>query len=656
VRRATPVELPHDSDKSYRRSSTVIRTFVRGLGLAAFLVACSDASGPTAPQAPAGGPSLALGLASGASADTLVVGETLQLTAALPKRKGKATASATVWSSSNATAATVTQTGLVSALAAGSTVITAQNNLGSESATILVLAAAAPAPPPPPPAGGVTAPALPQAYVNTAPVTPTGATHLVRAGDDLQRVLNAAAPGDLIELAAGATFTGNFVLPAKTGDAWITIRAGAGTTLPAFGQRVTPSHASTMPKLVTPNASPALATAAGAHHYRIVGVEIAAAPAVTTAYTLVAFGTAGSGQSTLAQVPRDLVLERAYVHGAGTLDLRRCVTLNSASTAVIDSYLAACHSRTGDSQAIVGWNGPGPFKIANNYLEGAGENVMFGGADPSVADLVPSDIEIRRNHFFKPLAWQSAGWVVKNLLEFKNARRVLVEANVLENSWAGEHSGFALFWKSVNQDGGAPWSTTSDVTFQYNVVRRVAAVLNLSGAAEAHPAVPPTRFRIAHNVFEQVGDATLPSDGKVGRLWQLYEATHVELAHNTGVGTTHGVLLVGAPVSGGLVLRDNVFGGGPGIASADGRGYGTPALDYHVPGWNVRGNVVIGAPASSSAFPGGNLYPSTASEGGLSSDLRVVAAPALGSATTDGLPPGADRTAVEQKTAGVVIR
>ncbi len=331
------------------------------------------------------------------------------------------------------------------------------------------------------------------------------------------------------------------------------------------------------------------------------------------------------------------------------------MALNSASTAVIDSYLADCHTRGTDSQAILGWNGPGPFKIVNNYLEGAGENVMFGGGDPSIPDLVPSDIEIRRNHFFKPLSWQTAGWTIKNLLEFKNARRVLVEGNVFENCWAGDQSGFALVWKSVNQDGTAPWSTTSDVTFQYNVVRRVGAALNLAGGPEVNPAVTATRFRVAHNVFEQVGDPSLPSDAKVGRLWQLYGATHVELAHNTGVGTTQGVWLVGAPISGGLVVRDNIFGGGPGIASAEGQGYGTSALNYHAPGWNVRGNVVIGSAAASSAFPTNNLYPATASDGGLSSDLRVVAAPALGSATTDGQTVGADRATVEQKTAGVIV-
>jgi hypothetical protein len=61
-----------------------------------------------------------------------------------------------------------------------------------------------------------------------------------------------------------------------------------------------------------------------------------------------------------------------------------------------------------DSQAIAGYNGAGPFRIINNYLEGAGENVLFGGSDPAVTNLVPSNIQIRQNLLTKPLAWRNA--------------------------------------------------------------------------------------------------------------------------------------------------------------------------------------------------------------------------------------------------------
>lgn len=71
---------------------------------------------------------------------------------------------------------------------------------------------------------------------------------------------------------------------------------------------------------------------------------------------------------------------------------------------MVDSHLSEAHVVGFDAQAICGVNGPGPFKIVNNYLEGSGENIMFGGADPAIRDLVPSDIEFRGNHCFKPLS------------------------------------------------------------------------------------------------------------------------------------------------------------------------------------------------------------------------------------------------------------
>ena len=75
---------------------------------------------------------------------------------------------------------------------------------------------------------------------------------------------------------------------------------------------------------------------------------------------------------------------------------------------MLNSYISDIKAVNADSQAINGYNGAGPFTIENNYLEAAGENVLFGGADPAVTNLVPSDIVLRRNHLFKPLAWRNA--------------------------------------------------------------------------------------------------------------------------------------------------------------------------------------------------------------------------------------------------------
>ena len=263
------------------------------------------------------------------------------------------------------------------------------------------------------PAGtvGQNEPELPRVFLDTTYSPPTrGRLLSVGAGGDLQAALHASRPGDVIELQAGAIFTGNFILPKKPGADWIYIRSSAHALLPRPGTRVLPSHASLMPKIDSRSRAPAIRTAAGAHHYRFVGIEVTARGATrsTGPYSdnNVVYLEAEDGQTSLSQVPTDIVFDRCYVHGTATGSVRRGIAMNGARIAVVDSYLADFHEVGADSQAISGWNGPGPFKIVNNYLEGAGENLMFGGADPAIPDLVPSDIEIRRNHLFKPLSWK----------------------------------------------------------------------------------------------------------------------------------------------------------------------------------------------------------------------------------------------------------
>ena len=55
--------------------------------------------------------------------------------------------------------------------------------------------------------------------------------------------------------------------------------------------------------------------------------------------------------------------------------------MSPRDSAIIDSLRCRMsfhqRRRAGDPH----YNGPGPYKIANNYLEGSGENVVIGGAD-----------------------------------------------------------------------------------------------------------------------------------------------------------------------------------------------------------------------------------------------------------------------------------
>src|SRR5437870_11631426 len=54
----------------------------------------------------------------------------------------------------------------------------------------------------------------------------------VRPGDNLQMILNEAAPGDTIVLRAGASYIGNLTLPRKTGNEYITIQSSRVAELP----------------------------------------------------------------------------------------------------------------------------------------------------------------------------------------------------------------------------------------------------------------------------------------------------------------------------------------------------------------------------------------------------------------------------------------
>jgi cellulose synthase/poly-beta-1,6-N-acetylglucosamine synthase-like glycosyltransferase len=489
-----------------------------------------------------------------------------------------------------------------------------------------------------------SAPESPRALVDVPKLETTGRTMRVAADGDLQKVLDEARPGDRIELTPRATYQGPFHLKAKDGDGWIVITSPGA--LPKPGRHVAPAEAAAMPKLVS-SGDFVVATDAGAHHYRFVGIEFApkAGSFVTSLVQI------GDKEAAANALPHHIIIDRCYLHGDPKLGARRGVALNGSHLAVVDSYFSDFKEVGADSQAVSGWNGPGPIKIANNYLEAAGENIMFGGADPAIRDLVPSDIEIVRNHLSKPLRWRKGDpsfegveWAVKNLFELKNARRVLVNGNLLEYNWPHAQNGFAILFTVRNQDGGAPWSTIEDVTFANNLVRHVAAGINMLGRDDNNQSQQAKRIAVRNNLFLDVG-GTWGS----GRLFQMLDGVSgVTIEHNTALQT--GGLLFGgdhAPHEGFVFQNNLVMLKENGVLGSS-AGDGLDTLKRYFPGAVFRRNVLIGGIAG--RYPQDNFFPASLADAGVSvpsdGDVRVALVRPFARAATDGRDPGADLDAI----------
>ncbi len=436
--------------------------------------------------------------------------------------------------------------------------------------------------------------------------------------DDLQAAINAAQLGDTIVAQAGAIFKGGFVLPAKSGSGEIVIQSSRLSELPE-DVRVNPSQSALFAKLQSDtNEEPVVRTDPGAHHYRFQGIEFSTTTPRVKIYDVIRLGEGRQKQKTLDSVPHHIVIDRCYIHGFDTQDVQRGVALNSADTTISNSYISDIHVVGVEAQAIGGWNGPGPFRIINNYLEAAGENLMIGGADPGITGLIPTDIEIRRNHMFKPLSWKVgdpsyAGkhWTVKNILELKNAKNVVIDGNVFENCWTDAQDGIPILFTVRNQECSAPWSTIENITFANNIVKNAPGGLNFLGQdnevtaafGKCRPASTSgtgTNANISNNLFYNIR----------GPFLQLNGFHNVSLTHNTHIQTGNIMTLYGKPAQQ-FVYRDNLTlrnSKGYGVFG-DGLGEGVAALKKFAPDYVFKNNVL--ALADGSLYPKENEFPAS---------------------------------------------
>jgi hypothetical protein len=562
--------------------------------------------------------------------------------------------------------------------------------------------------------GEVDGPAeLPRVHVKSAlSDTPApGHVRSVHSGDSLQAAIDGAHCGDTLELEAGATFHGKLQFPEKSCDDahWIIVRTSASDAdLPPEGTRLTPCFAgvaslparpdfhctgthNVMAKIEydEPNGSGPIAFLPGANHYRFLGLEITR-------------GAPGANLSALAFVrggtANHLIFDRVWMHGTPQDETARGIGMfNMTDVAVVDSFFTDFHCVAGtgactDAQTLgsTGSNVPnGPFKIENNFLEASGENILFGGGGASVA---PADIEIRRNHLFKPLIWKpgepgfvggTSGhpFIVKNHFELKNAQRVLFEDNLLENVWGGfSQAGFSILLTPKNQNNHCPLCIVTDITIRYCAIKNVGDGFQISNAlSDAGGASSGgERYSIHDVVLEDVHE----NDWGFGLFALLMSFSppiaNVRIEHVTAFIPRAAFSIQSGPKMENFKIDNNIFVlGGPHQIGSPGGGRSNCAYqpDLQGPGGVIKScfqnssfthNIIVGG----SGWGSGNMTPGNLKSAGIrqnrepgasayalcqekESDDCKKASPAV-KAATDGRDIGADLEAIRKALADVI--
>jgi hypothetical protein len=535
--------------------------------------------------------------------------------------------------------------------------------------------------------------------------TPAGGkTWTVRSGQSLQQVLASASCGDIIQLQAGATFSGSFVVPEKSCDDshWIIIRTSApDSSLPLEGARLTPCYAGISSLAGRPflncastenvmariefngkGGSGPIFFAPGANHYRLVGLEITRALSPASVSNLIQF-----------KGPADhLVFDRLWMHGTAQDETVRGIMLGPTRyVAVVDSFFSDFHcvAKSGsclDAQAVAGGLGDkpmGPYKIVNNFLEAAAENILFGGGP---ATMTPVDIEIRHNHMFRPMQWRPGDpnyvggrdgnpFIVKNCFELKNAQRVLVEGNVMENSWGGfSQGGFAILLTPKNQNNQCPLCRVTDVTIRYNKIAHMGSALQIAnGLSDAGGAsTDGGRYSIHDVVFEDIAGPSYAGYGAFAQISAAGPPLHdVRLDHITAF-PPRSIFMLGVRTSikiSNFVFTNSIVSTGTQPISSTGGGPANCAfqperqgirnlLENCFPNATVSHNAIVG---DSTGWPKGNITVKNLQALGLASvekdrvvDFHLLPNSRYKQAGSDQKDLGADIAAVDSATAGML--
>jgi hypothetical protein len=411
----------------------------------------------------------------------------------------------------------------------------------------------------------------------------------VAASDDLQSKINAAMPGDVLELEAGATFTGPFTLPPFSGAGAIVIRtATPDAELAMPGARVSPALAPKMAKLTA--GAKVVSMLNGAGGYRLIGLEIECT------------GT-GPAVDLGASDVHDVIFDRIYAHGGS-------VAVEGQRVALIDSYVSGATSNWALWVA-----GAGPTRITNDDIESPQGDVSIAQA---------SNVEICQN------AMTAADPNYGSFQLQGDASNVLIGANVL----ATTSGSFML-------DEG----TQENVTIAYNHTTLLGSGIllgdpmtnvvihdNLFDSSQAlnadvmrfYVASPTANVKVDHNTFTTGLESLL-------QLTQT-DAQNFVFTNNFAPYGQYGVL-----------------GSGGDAGSAT----GTAALSTYLGSYTFGHNAIWGAETEQPSYPPNNFFPAYEQAVGFAPDWSLLSTSPYKGMASDGKDIGADIATLTAATMNV---
>jgi hypothetical protein len=377
----------------------------------------------------------------------------------------------------------------------------------------------------------------------------------------------------------------------------------------------------------------------------------------------------------IAQINEWIILDRILVQGndagsGATGQVRNGVRLDAQNSALIDSYVHQIGWAGTESHAVIAFNTPGPLKFVNNFMEGTSCCFFLGGVTPAygAANGRPSDVEFRRNECTRRLSWcpedpsydGQTGRGIKNSLETKNVIRILIEGNIIANTWASAQQGMLCVIKSGEGISDATGQGSEDLTLRYNIAHDGVIAWNFQGIDDL-TAINAKRCALYHNLAYNIGTFA----GAHRAFFCTHKFDDLYIRFNTVVqNAASDAMLFADPGigNGGFVgladnftFCDNLFGAAY-LAMSSGSNHIAAVAEY-ADTYTFERNVIVESDGFAGLYNGTTQHPANWAAVGFvnlaGGDHRLASGSTFKGDGFDGADPGAHIDDVELATSGV---